>query len=162
EAVNVLRKGLPRASRYRHLYYYNMGNAFVLQGKNSFAAEMFGEAISIDAQYAPAYLNRANARLALRQYREASEDYGRYLVLDPATTQRTAIEELLRRLGASLAEEDRLKAEAAAQALAAEAARQALLTQVSASLKAAAEETTNLSAGSGQVQGYGDTLELND
>jgi len=51
-------------------------------------------------------------------------------------------------------------AEAEAQRLAAEEAKKALLDQVGASLKASAEDTTSLSAGSGNVQGYDDSLEL--
>ena len=43
-----------------------------------------------------------------------------------------------------------------------ELARKSLLDEVTASLRAAAEDTTNLAAGSGQVQGYGDELPPSD
>lgn len=160
EAVAVLRKGLPQAARFKHLFYYDMGNAFVLQNKNSFAEEMYGQAIAANANYAPAYLNRANVRIILKKLEGASSDYNAYLGLEPQARQRGAIEELLKRLGSELAARREAEAAQEAQRLAAEQARQALLDSVAASLKASAEETTSLSAGSGQVQGYGDDLEL--
>lgn len=160
EAVAVLRKGLPQAARFKHLFYYDMGNAFVLQNKNSFAEEMYGQAIAANANYAPAYLNRANVRIILKKLEGASSDYNAYLGLEPQARQRGAIEELLKRLGSELTARREAEAAQEAQRLAAEQARQALLDSVAASLKASAEETTSLSAGSGQVQGYGDDLEL--
>ncbi len=161
-AVATLRKGLPSARLYRHLFYYNLGNAFVLLGRNTFAEESYDESIAANPSYAPARLNRANARLALGKLGGAAEDYRAYLGLEPASAQRSAIEALLVRLeGALAAEAQRIAAESAAKAQA-EAARKALLDQVAASLKAAAEETMSLSAGTGQIQGYDDTLELDE
>jgi tetratricopeptide (TPR) repeat protein len=160
EAVNVLRKGASQALRFKHLFLYNMANNFVLQGKNSFAEEMYGQALSANPSYAPALLNRANVRIALRDYAGASSDYGSYLNLEPASPQRPAIEALLAKLNSDLSAQ---AAQAAAEEEAkkvAEAAHQALMASVTASLKAAAEETTSLSAGSGAVQGYGDDLVL--
>jgi tetratricopeptide (TPR) repeat protein len=160
EALGVLRKGLPQASRYRHLFYFDMGNLFALQGKNAFAEEMYGEAVKAEDGYAPAYLNRANVRMALKEYEGASADYRLYLAREPGSSQRSSIERLLDLLGADLAAAQKAAAEAEAQRLAAEEAKKALLDQVGASLKASAEETTSLSAGSGDVQGYEDSLEL--
>ena len=160
EALGVLRKGLPKASRYRHLFYFDMGNLFALQGKNAFAEEMYGEAIKAEEGYASAYLNRANVRMALKNYEGASADYRLYLAREPGSSQRSSIERLLDLLGADLATAQKAAAEAEAQRLAAEEAKKALLDQVGASLKASAEETTSLSAGSGDVQGYEDSLEL--
>jgi tetratricopeptide (TPR) repeat protein len=160
DAVSVLRKGATQAVRYKHLYYYNMGNEFVLLGKNSFAEEMYSQAISTNATFAPAYINRANVRIILKAYEGASQDYTTYLTLNPQTPQRANIEELLRRLGGDLASAKAAEAAAAAAALAEEEAKKALLAQVQASLMASAAETTSLSAGEGQVQGYGDELNL--
>lgn len=160
EALSVLRKGLSQALRYRHLFYFDMGNLFALQGKNSFADEMYGEAIKANEGYAFSYLNRANVRMALKNYEGASSDYRLYLDRDPGSSQKASIERLLSLLGADIASAQKAAAEAEAQRLAAEEAKKALLDQVQASLKASAEETTSLSAGSGEVQGYGDSLEL--
>jgi tetratricopeptide (TPR) repeat protein len=162
EAAGVLRKGLATALRFKPIMYFDLGNVFLLQGKNAFAADMFSEAISLDSSFAPAFLNRANARLNTRDYEGARADYSRYLDLDPASSQRDSIEEILRRLGASIDEARRVMEEEEAKRAAEEAARRALLEQVAASLKAAADETTSLSAGSGEVQGYEDELKLDE
>jgi tetratricopeptide (TPR) repeat protein len=162
DASAVLRKGLTLATRYKSLFYFNLGNVFVLQGKNSFAVDMFSQAIELDGSYAPAALNRANSRLSVKDYAGAGADYKRYLVLDPGSAQRSQIEALIKRLDAGLAEADRQAAAAEAKKQAEDAARQQLLDQMSASLKAAADETTSISAGAGDVQGYGDELKIDE
>jgi tetratricopeptide (TPR) repeat protein len=162
EASAVLRKGLVQSVRYKSLFYYDLGNIFVLQNKNSFATDMFTQAVDIDGAYAPAYLNRANARLAVKDYGNAREDYRRYLELEPGSVKRGNIEELLKRLDRGIAETERLAAEAEAKRQAAVAARKELLDRMSASLKAAADETTSISAGAGNVQGYGDEIKLDE
>jgi len=162
EAAQAFRKGTTSALRFRHLYFYDLGNVYLLQGKNAFAAEMFGSALEIDPNFSEAYLNRANARIAVRDYAGARSDYGRYLELEPGSAQRASIEEVVRRLGEGIEAEARAAAEEEARRIAAEQARQALIDQVTASLRAAADETQNLSSGSGSVQEYGDELELED
>jgi tetratricopeptide (TPR) repeat protein len=162
QAAATFRKGLAAATRYKQDLYYNLGIVFVLQGKNTFAAEMFGEAITIDATYSAAYLNRANARVNTKEYAAAVSDYRRYLDLEPESPKRPQIEQLIGLLEQSAAEAARLAAEAEAKRLAEEAARKALLDQLAASLKESADETTSMSAGAGQVQGYGDELELDE
>lgn len=162
DAVNVLRKGSAQSVRLRHLFFYNMGNEFVLLGKNSFAEEMYGQALAANASFAPAYLNRANVRIILQNYPGASQDYGTYLTLAPDSPQRANIEALLAKLQGDLANAKAQADAAAAAAAAAEAAKQALLNQVQADLMASAEEATSLSSGAGQVQGYGDDLGLDE
>jgi tetratricopeptide (TPR) repeat protein len=162
DAASALRRGLGSAQRFKHLFLFDLGNVFTLQGKNAFAADAFGQAIDANSGYAPAYLNRANARLNLKDFQGAQEDYRRYLDLDPSSLQRPAIEELLKRLGGTIAEAERVRADAEAKLQAEAAAKKALLDQVTSSLKAAADETTSLSAGSGAVQGYGDELKIED
>ena len=162
EAAAVLRKGLDQAVRFKSLYYFDLGNIFVLQGKNSFAADMFSQAIGVDGTLAPAFLNRANAYLAVKNYSGAKDDYLRYLELDPGSAQRSGIEELIKRLDAGIAEVAQAAAAAEAKKEAEEAARKQLLDQMSASLKAAADETTSISAGAGKVQGYGDELKIDE
>jgi colicin import membrane protein len=160
EAVQAFRKGSAGALRFRHLFFYDLGNVYILQGKNTFAIEMLGEALVSDPSYANAYLNRANARLSVRDYPGAKDDYSRYLELVPGSAQRASIEEVIRRLSTGIEDAKRVEAEADARKAAADEARKALLDQVAASLKAAADETKNLSSGSGAVQGYGDELQL--
>ncbi len=162
DAASALRRGLGSAQRLKHLFYFDLGNVFTLQGRNAFAEDAYSQAIGSNASYAPAYLNRANSRLNLKNFPGAQDDYRRYLELDAASPQRAAIEEILRRLGNAIADSQRLAADAQARAQADEAAKKALLDQVTSSLKAAADETTSLSAGSGAVQGYGDELKIEE
>jgi tetratricopeptide (TPR) repeat protein len=162
EASAVLRKGLVQAVRFKDLYYFDLGNIFALQNKNSFAADMFTQSLGADESYAPTYLNRANARLAVKEYGGAKADYRRYLELEPSSSQRGNIEELLKRLDAGIADTERAAAAIEAKKQADEAARKELLDQMSASLKAAADETTSISAGAGNVQGYGDELKIDE
>lgn len=162
EAATALRKGLGQAVRFKSLFYYDLGNIFALQGKNAFAADMFTQAVDIDGAYAPAFLNRANARLSIKDYPGAGSDYRRYLELEPSSGQRANIEELLKRLDRGIAEAERVAAEAEAKRQAEESARKELIDRMSASLKAAADETTSISAGAGNVQGYGDEIKIDE
>jgi tetratricopeptide (TPR) repeat protein len=162
EAAATLRKGLPRAEKLKALFYKNLGDVFVLQNKNSFAADMYTQAIGADAAYAGAFLHRANARLLLKDRKGAKEDYGRYLELEPKSAQRVSIEALMAKLDAGIAEADRAAAAAEAKKQAEETARQELLDKMAASLKAAADETTSLSAGAGEVQSYDHELKLDE
>jgi tetratricopeptide (TPR) repeat protein len=162
EASAVLRKGIPQATRFKAYFYFDLGNIFTLQGRNSFAADMYGQAVDADGAYAPAYLNRANARLAVKDYGGAREDYRRYLDLEPGSPQRASVEEMIKRLETGLADAERAAAAAEAKRLADEAARKELLDKMAASLKAAADETTSISAGAGDVQGYGDEIKIDE
>lgn len=162
DAAAVLRKGVGQSLRFKHLFYYDLGNIFSLQGKNSFAADMYSQSLEVDASYAPSYLNRANARLAVKDYEGARTDYRRYLDLEPSSPQKDSILAILSRLDASVAEAEKIAAAAEAKRQADEAARKALLDAMSASLKASADETTSISAGAGNVQGYGDDIKLDE
>lgn len=160
DAVAVLRKGLSQALRFKALFYFDLANVFVLQDKNTFAVDVYSQAIGADAGYAPAYLNRANARMAIKDYQDAASDYRQYLQLAPNDPQTPQIEELLKRLDAGIAAAKAAEAAAEAKKLAEEAAKKALVDQVSASLKASADQTTSLSAGTGAVQGYTNDLQI--
>jgi tetratricopeptide (TPR) repeat protein len=162
EASAVLRKGLAQATTLKYLYYFNLGTNFILQNKYTFASDMLSQAIDSNGAYSPALLLRANVRLSLKDYANAKADYLHYLDLEPASPQRASIEEIIKRLDAGIAEADKAAAVAEAKKQADGAAKQQLMDQMSASLKAAADETTSISAGAGNVQGYGDELKLDE
>ena len=162
EAIASFRKGLASSSQYRHQYLFNIANSFYAQGRSAFAVEYYDQALAARSDYASAYLNRANARMKLGDYGGAVSDYSLYLSLEPASSQAQEIRRLLDLLGSKAAEAERVKAEEEARRLAEERARQALLDEVARSLLEAAEATTNLSAGSGDVQGYDSDFSLDD
>lgn len=162
EAIATFRNGLPAATRLSHVFHFNMGNIYFAQGKNAFAEEMYGLAIKSRPDWAPPFLNRANARMAQTNYKEAVDDYVVYLTLNPTTPKAEAIRKLIERLGQAEAAEAARLAEEEARRLAEEQARQALLDAVAQSLRESAEDTTSMSAGSGDVQGYTEEFTLED
>jgi tetratricopeptide (TPR) repeat protein len=162
DAIAAFRRGLVASVQYRHLFLFNIANSFFSQGRNTFALESFDQAIAARTDYAPAYLNRANARMKAGNHTGAVEDYSLYLSLDPSASQADEIRRLIELIGRKAREEGIRQAEAAARQLAEEQARQALLDAVARSLRETAESTTNLSAGSGGVQAYDDDFALDD
>jgi len=162
EAVASFRKGLASSVLYRHQFLFNIANSFYAQGRNAFAVEYYDQALAAKPEYAQAYLNRANAKMRLGDHGGAVSDYSLFLSLEPASPQGSEIRRLIDLLGSKAAEADRVKAEAEARLLAEERAKQAMLDEVARSLMEAAEATTNLSAGSGDTQGYDSDLSLDD
>jgi len=153
DAIATFRKGLVSSIQYRHQFLFNIANSYFSQGRNAFALEYYDQALAAKDDYPQAYLNRANTKMRLGDHPGAVSDYSLYLSLDPASPQSSEIRRLLDLLGTK---------EAEARKLAEERARQAMLDEVSRSLLEAAESTTNLSAGSGDVQGYDTDLSLDD
>lgn len=162
DAIAAFRKGLGSAIQYRHVFLFNIANSFFAQGKSTFALEYYDQALAARTDYAVAYLNRANARFKTGDQVGAVSDYTVYLSLDPASPQAPAIKSLIERLQLKAADAERAQALAEAQRLAQEAARQALIDSVAQSLLEAAADTTSLSAGSGDLQGYDEDLSLDE
>jgi tetratricopeptide (TPR) repeat protein len=160
EAITAFRRILPRAGNQSALVAFNLGNVYFIKGESVFAEQFYTQAIREDPSYAPAWLNRANARVKNGNLTDAVSDYEHYLVLEPLSPKRASIESLVRFIRDEFrtAEERRLAAEQEAAAVAER--RRLLLEEVSASLQAAAEETRGLSAGSENVLGYEGEFEL--
>jgi tetratricopeptide (TPR) repeat protein len=160
EAIAVFRKILPRSGNQSALVAFNLGNVYFIKGESVFAEQFYTQAVQADPAYAPAWLNRANARIKNGDLRGAIPDYEQYLVLEPRSPKRAQIESLIQFIHNEfrLEEEKRLAAEAEARAAAER--RQRLLEEVSTSLQAAAEETQGLSAGTENVLGYEGEFEL--
>jgi tetratricopeptide (TPR) repeat protein len=160
DAVATLRKGLENSSQYRHLFYYDIGNAFFAQGKNSFAEDMFTQAIGANDSFASAYLNRANSRIRLQEFGDAVADYTRFLALEPESPKRPAIEKVITIIGSKLADAEKKRQAEEAAKKAEEDRKQILLNDISASLQAAAEDTKSLSLGSEDVLNYSEDFQL--
>ena len=162
DALLTLQKGSSKATVYPHLFYFNIGNVFFMQGKNEFAAEAYTSAIQAKPDYAPAYLNRANTRLKLNDLINSVTDYTLYLSFDPDSPQAETIRKLIDLLTAQITASQQAAALLAAQKLAEAQAQAALQAAIAQSLIDAAANTTNLSTGSGDFQGYEDPLQLED
>jgi hypothetical protein len=109
---------------------------------------------------AHAYLGRANTRIKTGNLQNAINDYERYLALEPNSSQRLQIEQLVTLIRSEVAAEERrrLIAEEEARKLAEE--RQKLLDSVSASLQSVADYSKGLSSGGEGVEGYESEFEL--
>ncbi|MDR1108758.1 MAG: tetratricopeptide repeat protein [Spirochaetaceae bacterium] len=160
DAIAVFLKILPRGGDETARIAFNLGNLYYTKGNIPYAQGYYTQAIQADPAYASAYLNRANILLEAGAVAEAVSDYERYLSLEPRSPKRPRIEQLLLFIKEEIAAEERRRVEAD-RAVRAEAERkQRLLDEISASLQAAAEETTGLSAGAEDVLGYDEQFEL--
>jgi tetratricopeptide (TPR) repeat protein len=178
DAIAIYRKILPRAGNEAGRVAFNLGNIYFGMENGEYAEQFYTQAIQADPAYAPAYLNRGNARIKNGELKEALPDYDLYLTLEPHSPKRPQIEQIAalvraefaaeeRRQAAAVEEAERERNRAAAEAerariaaQEAEARRRALLQEVSASLQSAAEETRGTSAGSEEVRGYDGVFEL--
>jgi tetratricopeptide (TPR) repeat protein len=189
EAIAVYRQVLERAGELTANVANNLGNVYFKKGSVSEAEAMYTYALNADRVCASAYLGRANARIKQGMLREAVSDYEQYLLLDPRSSQRQAIERLIGYIKTEYAEAERkrlvaeeiARAEAEAARVAAEAARaeaerkrlvaeevarleaerrQRLLDEITASLQSAAGASQGLSTGAEDVEGYAGEFEL--
>lgn len=171
DGIAVLRKGLSVPGTDKKLLYLNLGNIYFAQNKNTFAEEMYSQALLLDPNFAPALLNRANSRIKLNKLEEAGSDYNEYLKIVPNSSQKTNIENLLALLQqqkeAEALEKERIAKEEAYKQEQLEKARkeeeerrQRILKAVEDSLKTNAGETTGISAGAEGVVDYQEESEL--
>lgn len=162
DAISAYKKGAAKAPERSYEFYYNIGNCYFSQGKSAFAKEWYDQAIKARDDFAPAYLNRADALMNMRDYPSAVADFKAYLVRSPESPQRENIEKIIGLIESDLAEAERKKADEAARLAADEARRQQMIADVAASLKDAAGDTESLSAGTEDAEGYSDESELAD
>ena len=138
----------------------NLGNVYFLRGNPEEAERFYTQAIGHNAIYSQAFLGRANTRIKAGNLMSAVTDYEYYLTLEPRSSQRIIIEQLVNLIRSELAAEEmrRIIAEEEARRLAEE--RQRLLDAVSASLQSAADSSQAMSTGAESVTGYDGEFEL--
>jgi tetratricopeptide (TPR) repeat protein len=141
KAIMLMQRGLDIATDTKPVLYCNIGNNFYTLGEKIFAEENYSKAIALNSYYAEPYLNRANARVELKKYQDAINDYERYLILMPNTLKRPEIEAMIAMLMGAIQDHDRKKAEELAK-------EKALMDEIMNSLKNASEDTKNLSVDS--------------
>lgn len=101
EAVSAFMRGTLANGADTKALFFNAGNVYFDQELFSQAEDMYTRAIQANGSYAPAYLNRANARVKLQKLGEAVQDYSTYLTLDPASWQKDSIASLISLLNQS-------------------------------------------------------------
>lgn len=161
-AIGAFKQGLTFSGKYTSDFYFNLGNIYFMQGQNTLAEGMYSMAIKANANFADAYLNRANARMRLQSYDSAVQDYTVYLSLDPGSPQRASIEQLIALLTQQKADAARQQQLAEQQKLAEEAKQKQLLNDVLQSLQNASNNTKNLQAGTAGFQSTKPKLGLDD
>jgi tetratricopeptide (TPR) repeat protein len=162
KSVQILQRGIQSGSGLKDMMYFNIGNSFYMDGKNTLAVEMYNQALAVNASYSNAYLNRANAYLRLEDFQNAKDDYVLYLQLDPRSSQRDDIERLIALLSEQIAAEARAAEDEAQRLADEEARRKELLNQVLNSLDNAGEDTTNIGVDSEDIEEVERELEVDD
>ena len=103
ESLDTFKKGLAVSGTNKRIIAYNAGNTAYAMKDYSTAEEMYSMALAADPKFSAPVLNRANARLSQQKYTEALSDYEQYLVLDPATNQRSEVEQVIAALKGEIA-----------------------------------------------------------
>ena len=98
ESRDVFKRGLSASGTNKRIIAFNAGNSAYAMRDYATAEEMFSLASVADPAYAAPVLNRANARLSQDKLQGALEDYQRYLVLDPYSSQRAEVEAIIQAL----------------------------------------------------------------
>jgi tetratricopeptide (TPR) repeat protein len=160
EAIAVYRKVMPLAGNFTAVAANNLGNAYFQKGNAGQAEDFYSRAINADSAYAKAYLGRANTRIITENLKGAVSDYEQYLALEPRSSQRQKIEQLVLLIRADFASEERRRILAEEEEKVRLAERQRLLDEVSASLQSAADGSKGISFGTENVESYDNEFEL--
>lgn len=104
-------RGLTKENTNHKILAYNAGNSAYALANYARADACYAIAIREDENFAPAYLNRANARLKQDHLADSKADYEKYLELEPESEQRPQIEQLLALLEGEIARRAREKPE---------------------------------------------------
>jgi tetratricopeptide (TPR) repeat protein len=160
EAITIYRRILPSAGRFSANVANNMGNVYFKREITDLAEQYYTQAIGFDAGYPNAYLGRANTRIKTGNLQNAVLDYEQYLRLEPNSTQRSNIEQLMNliRMEAVAAQMRKMMAEEEERRLAEE--KKMLLDSVSASLQSVVDSSKSISSGTESVEHYEGEFEL--
>lgn len=161
-AVETFSRGIENTPPPHAKFYFNMGNNYFAAGNSEGAEQAYSRAVAQDERFNAAYLNRANTRMRMERYDEAVQDYKLYLLRVPEDSQRSVIEELIRRVEAFRVDEEQRKREEEERRRAEEERQKALLQSVLDSLQNAEDDTVNLRADSEDVEGFDMELDIED
>jgi tetratricopeptide (TPR) repeat protein len=130
------------------------------RGDTEEAERFYTQAISFNSVYPQAFLGRANTRIRAGNLQNAIIDYEQYLSLEPRSSQRANIEQLVSLIRSEIATEEMRRIIAAEEERRLAEERQRLLESVSASLQSAADASQLLSAGAESVKALEGEFEL--
>ena len=161
-AINVLARGVEKASGQKAQLYFNLANNYFKAGDYDTASMMYSKAAQNRSGYAEPYLNRANCRVKTGEYSLAVRDYNLFLNMKPDDPQRPQIEKMISMLELTIVEDENRRKEEEQRRLAEEARQKALLDSVLNSLSNAGSDTTNLSAESENIEDIEIELDIED
>ncbi|MDA3941123.1 MAG: hypothetical protein PF693_17735 [Spirochaetia bacterium] len=159
KAIETYKRGLKNAGDLKSLFLTNIANNLVLQGNYSGAIDYYTQAIKHDNN-GDALRNRAGEYLRQQSYGDALNDYKQYLIVELNPYQETEIKRVISLLELKLDELARKQLEEERKRLEDEARQRDLLSQVLNSLTTAGDETTNLSAGTEDVEDYNNDFDI--
>jgi len=154
EAIAIYRRILPSAGNLSANVANNLGNVYFQRGNTDEAERYYTQAIGFNSAFSRAYLGRANTGIKAGKLQNALSDYEQYLALEPQSSQRASIEQLVSLIRAEFAAAETRKrlAEEEEKRIAEE--KQKLLDSVYASLYSAADQSKSISSGAESVEGY--------
>lgn len=161
QAVEAYERGLAVGDK-RSTFLFNIGNNYSRMGEQAKAVEAYTKAIEEDEDAAEAYLNRANVRVKGGEYPSALEDYRTYLSLEPNARQKENIQRMISLLSEKMRVAEERRKEEERERREREKRQQELLDDVLNSLERSSSETTNLSAGTGEVKEYEEDFDIVD
>ncbi len=159
QAIETYKRGLENAGELKSLFLTNIANNLVIQGNYTGAIDYYTRAINLDKN-GDALRNRAGEYLRQQSYGEALDDYKQYLIVESNPYQETEIRRVISLLELKLDELARKQLEEERKRLENEARQRDLLSQVLNSLTSAGDETTNLSAGTENVEDYNSDFDI--
>ena len=166
EAEQQLSAGKINDPAGAYLYLYNLGNIYFLQSRFTEAEEAYSAALAVRRAYPPAVLNRANTYIKLENYSQALEDYKFYLNLEPAASQRQAIQRMVSLLESEQREAEMIRMQEEVRKLAEEAEQRAaeerykkIQDEINANLQSV-DNASSFSAGSDETLDYSEDYNL--
>jgi tetratricopeptide (TPR) repeat protein len=166
KAVQIVEEGLPHAEENTAQLYVNQGSNYYKLEQYERAETAFSRAIETRADFADAYLNRANSKLEQEKFQGAITDYTLYLRMRPADPQREEIERLIGLLKSHVADLERQKREEEQRRIAEEkrkaeeeARRKALMDDVLDALEKAEQEESEMQAEAEDIEEFEFDLE---
>jgi tetratricopeptide (TPR) repeat protein len=134
---------LPSAGNLSATVANNLGNVYFQRGNLNDAEQFYTQAIGFNSSFPYAYLGRANTRIRAGNLQNAITDYEQYLRLEPLSSRRANIEQLVNLIQTEIMAEETRRIE-----------RQRLLDGVAASLQSVADASQGISAGTEGVEHY--------
>jgi hypothetical protein len=125
EAEITIKEGMTLFGVNRENLSFNLANLYYETNRKEDALALYSDIAGGFSEYkSRAVLNRANCYLSLGDYSKAVTDYTSYLTLEPSTSQRSQIEQMIALLNRKASEEEERLRLAAQQAALEEAKQQ--------------------------------------